>query len=347
MDTKLQRRGGTVGGLVDLNGAQNQEDNPVLAKMPSSVTGIKNRPKAQGPGLTIWKWKTTTKKLLWAKAPLALKRSQTTPVKAWFLPFTAPSLILKKIKGFWSQILTECTGKGKGLLSPAWSCPNLPPQWLCPAAGGQSPPELLCSCGSPEACSYVDKACRSVRGCIHWGLLPPTSPLPCVPQPKREALLLSPCFSRNLPWVVSGVTCNQSSCLACRALHGPWTPGTPDPDQTAERPGVADRRTMGLLGWKHSSLPRSVGRAVWWGGKVINADGLCFPKPAFLINSCVYTKLEERERKDNVLRMTSFCLVGFDSHHCRQEWWGRWKLHGASGCAWCDACRVFLHACVY
>lgn len=45
---------------------------------------------------------------------------------------------------------------------------------------------------------------------------------------------------------------------------------------------------------------------------MINADGLCFPKPAFLTNSCVYSKLEKergREREDSVLEMTSFCFV--------------------------------------
>lgn len=34
---------------------------------------------------------------------------------------------------------------------------------------------------------------------------------------------------------------------------------------------------------------------MWWGGKVEDADGLRFPKPAFLTNSCVYTKAGDRE----------------------------------------------------
>lgn len=116
-------------------------------------------------------------------------------------------------------------------------------------------------------------------------------------------------------------------CLACRARHdwslSPGTPGLAKPKAWYCR--HEDNGAAG--GWLYSSLPFSRKGCVV-GRKVVNTDALCFPKPAFLANSCVYKTLEERVRKDSVLRMTSFYhLVCFRLHHCRQEGAGG-KLQG-------------------
>lgn len=87
---------------------------------------------------------------------------------------------------------------------------------------------------------------------------------------------------------------------------------------------------------------------MWWGGKVVNADALCFPKPAFLANSCVYTKLlRGSEGKDSVLGMTSFCLLRLPPLPA-----GGGRAGNVAGAGGLDVygvktCRVFMHVCIY
>lgn len=78
-------------------------------------------------------------------------------------------------------------------------------------------------------------------------------------------------------------------------------------------------RTMGLLAEAFQS-PTSRGKGRVAGRKVVHADGLCFPKLAFLPNSCVYTKPERGGvgGKGQCPRDDITHLVCFNSHH-RQE----------------------------
>ena len=126
-------------------------------------------------------------------------------------------------------------------------------------------------------------------------------------------------------------------------------PRHPRPQLQSRKPWCCRHEDNGAAGWKHSSLPHSVGRGVWWGGKVVNAEALCFPKPAFLANSCVYTKLWRRgsEGKASVLGMTSFCPLRLPPRPAGGGCVG--KVAGAGGLDvyGVKTCRVFMHVCIY
>lgn len=180
-------------------------------------------------------------------------------------------------------------------------------------------------------------------------LLPPHQLPPCTPSLRRPPLL-SLCPSRifHRSSQVSPAT-GAPVWPAELGMIGPWAQA---PQAPARKPKALVLQTWGQWGCraeKHSSLPRSVGRGVWWGGKVVNTDALCFPKPAFLANSCVYTKLSRRgsEGKDSVLGWHHSVLSASDSHHCRQEegagescrgWW--------TGRIWCQDMQS-VYACAF
>lgn len=119
-------------------------------------------------------------------------------------------------------------------------------------------------------------------------------PLPLQPLPYISPPI--PASPGNLPQMVWGVTSSSSvsKLLWPDTLCTVTVSGHTSPGRKADRPGLADKNN-GSVEPEHSSLPCS-GKA---GGerKIINADSLCFPKPAFLTNSCVYTKLEKKERE--------------------------------------------------
>lgn len=87
----------------------------------------------------------------------------------------------------------------------------------------------------------------------------------------------------------------------------------PRPGQKAKQPGLADKDNAMSAEPEHPSLPCS---GEGGEGRSLMQTVCVFPKPAFLTNSCVYTKLgkKERERRERTVSfpgMTSFCVVCF------------------------------------
>ena len=198
---------------------------------------------------------------------------------------------------------------------------------------------------SPEAGSCVGKAHRSTRAYIYMDYFLPANLHPASPALRRQlpsSLCALPESSRSSQ--VSPAT-GAPVWPAGLGTIGPWTQAPQAPPESW-KPWYCRHEDNGAAGWKHSSLPHSVGRGVWWGGKVVNADALCFPKPAFLANSCVYTKLSRRgsEGKDSVLGMTSFCLVCFRLPPLPAGGGCAGKVAGAGGLDiyGVKTCRVFM-----
>lgn len=129
------------------------------------------------------------------------------------------------------------------------------------------------------------------------GPLTPSASILPLPDPKRQALPPL-CCPENLPQVAWGVTCNQSADELLSALlgfAGSLSLVTSNP--TRELKGLVLQTQVQRVHWTESIPVSHVqGEGCVVGRKGHSRRRLVCSKPAFLTNSCVYTKLEARER---------------------------------------------------
>lgn len=193
---------------------------------------------------------------------------------------------------------------------------------------------LYCSLWLPRGWQLCGQGCQISK---HLHLLwtpstPPTSTLHS---------------SRNLPRMVSGVTCNQSFCLACRICRVP-EPSEPRPQPASKQAWCYRHEDNGSAGLKAFQSPTFSRKGCVVRRKGHSCRWFMFSQASIPHKQlCLYKTRGEgqRERKDSVLGMTSLCLVCFTSPHCRREGWRAVEVAAADW--WTCLVRVFIRACVY